>query len=282
MEIETPPERETFRIAPRPAHTGLSLFDAAPRPAGARVQAAPPLLRHLLEAGDDSTRRQLVREAVAALGFQSLGSCWVTLRHAWPEALPGEKAWTDGDWVRQYLDEAFFEIDPRMHEATQTGVPCVWHVDELERRAPLGATRARVARFVSALRLNRMNSGVLFALPGHGLHERHMVGLLSLSSGSHWINDRVLQQAWAVAFSVHQCQLHQGATASSEDHRAGLTAVQQHILSRLVTGESDKAIAAGLGLSLHKVDYHMRLLRKRFGVRNRLQLSQGAARLLAR
>ena len=57
---------------------------------------------------------------------------------------------------------------------------------------------------------------------------------------------------------------------------APLSAVQQEILRCLALGQSDKEIAYRLQLSAHTVDYHMRQLRKRFGVRNRVQLMQAA------
>jgi DNA-binding CsgD family transcriptional regulator len=40
----------------------------------------------------------------------------------------------------------------------------------------------------------------------------------------------------------------------------------------------DKLIASQLNLTLHNVDYHLRRLRKRFGVHNRVQLTQAAMR----
>jgi DNA-binding CsgD family transcriptional regulator len=41
-------------------------------------------------------------------------------------------------------------------------------------------------------------------------------------------------------------------------------------------GMGDKEISAALQMSQHNVDYHLRQLRKRFGVRNRMQLVQAA------
>ena len=54
--------------------------------------------------------------------------------------------------------------------------------------------------------------------------------------------------------------------------------MQREILRGLALGQSDKEIAYRLNLSAHTVDYHMRRLRQRFAVRNRVQLAHAAAR----
>lgn len=293
MTIDTP-TRPACRPAPPPAprrshRTAVMLYDAPGQPPNAAappgIEGVPPLpalLRQLLQAEGPQARDRLVRGLLAQVGFQWLGYCRVSVQRSQPEPLSYCTTWTDPGWARRYVDECFIEVDPRMHEATRSSLPCVWHVDDLERRAPLDAPRGRVAHFVAELRRTGMHSGVLFGLPGFRLYERHMVGLLSRRKDSRWLDEAVLEQAWTIAMAVHEYQLHCAVDEDPASAQEQLTPVQTDILRCLATGLGDKGIAALLGLSLHNVDYHMRQLRKRFGVRNRLQLMQAAARLSAR
>jgi DNA-binding CsgD family transcriptional regulator len=52
--------------------------------------------------------------------------------------------------------------------------------------------------------------------------------------------------------------------------------MQHAVLEGVMRGWADKQIARALGLSRHTVDYHLRRLRHRFGVQNRVQLAQEA------
>lgn len=299
MTIDTP-TRPACQMAPPPApspapaprrlqRTAVTLYDA---PGEAPQAAAPPgiegaaplpaLLRRLLHADGHEARDRLVRGLLAEVGFQWLGYCRVSVQRSRPEPLSYCTTWTDPGWARRYVEECFIEVDPRMHEATRSSLPCVWHVDDLERRAPLDVPRGRVAHFIAELRRTGMHSGVVFGLPGLRLYDRHIVGLLSRRKGSRWLDEPVLEQAWTIALAVHEYQLHCAVDDEPASALEQLTPVQTDILRCLATGLGDKGIAAFLGLSLHNVDYHMRQLRKRFGVRNRLQLMQAAARLSPR
>jgi DNA-binding CsgD family transcriptional regulator len=60
--------------------------------------------------------------------------------------------------------------------------------------------------------------------------------------------------------------------------KPALSDVEQGILHCVRQGLIDKVIADRLGLTTHNVDYHLRKLRQRFGVRNRVQLVQAAMR----
>lgn len=51
-----------------------------------------------------------------------------------------------------------------------------------------------------------------------------------------------------------------------------LSPLQHDVLRCLARGMADREISAHLRLSPHTVDYHLRRLRKRFGVHNRVQL----------
>ncbi len=56
-----------------------------------------------------------------------------------------------------------------------------------------------------------------------------------------------------------------------------LTPFERELLVGIAEGASDKEIGRRLDTSAHNVDYHLRKLRKRFGVANRIQLTYFAS-----
>jgi DNA-binding CsgD family transcriptional regulator len=66
----------------------------------------------------------------------------------------------------------------------------------------------------------------------------------------------------------------------ADEARTGkLSYEQQRILSLVVAGMSDKRIAKELSISVHKVDYHLRLFRRMYNAANRAHLAYLAGRL---
>lgn len=77
--------------------------------------------------------------------------------------------------------------------------------------------------------------------------------------------------------STHQLETSLGTTDLS-----GLLPVQNDILRHVASGATDKEIARRLALTSYNVDYHLRRLRKRFAVHNRVQLVRAASALFGR
>ncbi len=246
----------------------------------------PSLLNRMLAAQGPDEHHGIVRSLCLSLGFE-----WMAYGQLTPGDEPGMPAsicttWSDAAWLMRYVDGGFFDVDPRLREALQSNLPCVWAIDDLPLRAPGGIASEHFARFTGALREAGMRSGIVFALPGNPAgQERCFISLVSRRGGCAWINDTVLGQAWTLALCVHEYQSQLAAPAQGADEPLAvvplpfkLTPMQQSILRCLASGLGDKGIASYLGLTLHNVDYHMRQLRKRFGVRNRVQLMQSAQR----
>lgn len=68
----------------------------------------------------------------------------------------------------------------------------------------------------------------------------------------------------------------------SSEGVSGLLPVQNDILRYVASGATDKEIARRLALTSYNVDYHLRRLRKRFSVHNRVQLVRAASALFGR
>jgi DNA-binding CsgD family transcriptional regulator len=261
---------------------------AADEPAGDLLRVGMPrLMRKLLEARSAREREQHVGEALQACGFDwcDYGTLENTPQGLQPRSFVGTYA--NGTWVQRYFGARHYEVDPRLAEAAASGLPLVWDTDLLQARTAGAAEPARLQRMVDDLHDSGIRSGVLFNVPGAaGPALRTVVALSSSTAGSEWIVDRILGQALTFALSMHEFHVRYTrlpaapggpAAADAEALRAPLTAVQQEVLRGLEHGLSDKEIAAQLGISTYAVDYHMRQLRKQFGVRNRVQLASAGA-----
>jgi len=72
---------------------------------------------------------------------------------------------------------------------------------------------------------------------------------------------------------VHKSGSPKLITAAREHSANSQTAFEQKLLTRIAEGESDKEIGRRLDTSTHNVDYHLRKLRKPFGVSKRIELT---------
>lgn len=260
---------------------------AADEPAGNLLRAGMPcLMRKLLEARSAPEREQHVRQALQACGFDWCG--YGTLESS-PQGLQPRSfvaTYANATWVQRYFGARHHEVDPRLAEAAASGLPLVWDTALLQARTAGAAEPDRLQRMVDDLHDSGIRSGVLFNVPGAaGPGLRTVVALSSGTAGCEWIVDRVLGQALTFALSMHEFHVRtrlpaaprSPAAADAGALRAPLTAVQHEVLRGLEHGLSDKEIAAQLGISTYAVDYHMRQLRKQFGVRNRVQLAGAGA-----
>jgi DNA-binding CsgD family transcriptional regulator len=82
-----------------------------------------------------------------------------------------------------------------------------------------------------------------------------------------------------IGFCLHEYYTRYSGLPDNPEPAATLTPVQREILGHVARGESDKRIAHHLRISSHAVDYHMRQLRTRFAVHNRVQLAQASRQM---
>ena len=247
------------------------------------VPAQPSLLAALLAAENATERRRTVSTLVHSLGFEWLG--YGRLIQLGTHAMPLSFCTTYADrrWVERYFGEGYHEEDPRLSIALRSSLPAVWCTDQLAAQAAGDVAGSKLRRFVGELADTGMRSGVLFALPANSGPERHFVSLLSRTPGTGWMGDGLLGQVLTLALCLHEFySRYAGAPQAAEApavQAPKLTPIQRDILVCVSLGMGDKEIAARLSLTLHNVDYHMRQLRRRFAVRNRVQLMQAAQNL---
>jgi DNA-binding CsgD family transcriptional regulator len=279
----------------RPARTApLLLHEEPDTPTRANPAAAwhPDLLNRLLAAESPAERQQIVRTQLSALGFETLVFASYTRQDAvWmPRAF--FTTYANVDWLRRYFDAGYYRVDPRLERAMQSSVPCTWSIDSLERWCDGGAPSSIERAFVADLRLSGARSGTLMALPigdaSDARRNRHLITLASRRDGRDWLDDALLGRALTLGVCLNELYgnhlgFAQPAAAPAVDSTVpGLTPTQRRILDGVGRGLCDKRIASELGLSAHNVDYHLRQLRRRFGVHNRVQLARAAARIAPR
>jgi DNA-binding CsgD family transcriptional regulator len=247
-------------------------------PQGVAPRFRPTLLGDLLAADDAQQRRRVVQGMLHAMGFDWLGYGRFLQRGDRTLPLSFCISYANPRWAERYFCEGYHTVDPRLHDALHSNLPCVWSIDDLMDRAPAGAPRARLLRFIADMHDSGARSGVLYRLPGEPGQERHLVSLLSRTPGTRWIGDGLLGQVLTLALSLHEfySRYTRAPNAAPLGVSVGLTRTQQEIVRCVARGMADKEISARLQMSLHNVDYHLRRLRHRFGVRNRMQLVQAA------
>jgi len=246
-----------------------------PSPAG-----APRLVAELSAAASAAEREALVRGMLRGIGFEWLAYGTV-MQQADGSSLPRSflTTYAHPAWMQRYFSERYHEIDPRHLQAPRSSLPLVWDLDDIAVHAARREATGRARRFAEDFRDSGIRSGVFFHLaspqaPG----ERTVISLLADTPGRSWIVDHVLGQALTLGLCLHEFvsrHVRPPATPAGAV-RAALSALQQDILHCLSNGQSDKEIAHRLQLSSHAVDYHMRQLRRRFAVRNRVQLINAA------
>jgi DNA-binding CsgD family transcriptional regulator len=250
-------------------------------PARTELPTQPSLLLALIAAENAAERQKTVTTLLHALGFEWLGYGRFSQRGEAGTPLSFCTTYADTPWAERYFGARHHEVDPRLQRALQSCLPAVWTLDQLVAHAAAVPDDARLHRFVAELGDTGMRSGVMLALPGASPTDRHIVSLLSRTPGNGWMGDGLLGQVLTLALCLHEFYTRYapmpeplGVPSAAPTATAGLTALQREILGCVSQGLGDKAIAAKLGIGLHNVDYHLRQLRKRFGVRNRVQLMQ--------
>ncbi len=277
-EFETPGSN---RAAPVVLHDEPPVVGG--NPAASRLQ--PALLARLLTADSPALRQSAVKTLLKLLGFDWLGYGRFSRSGDRPVPLSFCTTYAHPAWAERYFAESYHRVDPRLRCIPESGLPVLWTLDELENEAQGLASHLHGlrTRFFDELRATGTRSGVMMALPGMPGRDRHFISLLSKLPGNDWMTDAVLGQVLTLALCLHEFYSRYAPAPPSErpgGAGAPLTPLQCEILAGLARGLPDKLIAAQLDLSLHNVDYHMRQLRKRFGVRNRLQLAQAAQGLV--
>ncbi|RDU98074.1 helix-turn-helix transcriptional regulator [Trinickia dinghuensis] len=222
-------------------------------------------------------RKQLLRIALRTIGFDWFCYCRLTRLGEIVNRVRYFDLCSPPGWAQRYVDQRYFDIDPRMAFACRHDWPLVWDHETLAAEPTITAeSNARMQRFIEDAEGCGTRSGIAFGLVDPGSLEHSVIIFSSVNPTSGWINDRVVGQAYALGLGVHAFLAGQMASMAQTPT---LSDLQRRILNFTASGLSDREIAQQLNMSRSNVDYHMRQIRKKYGVLNRVQLAYLAGRL---
>jgi DNA-binding CsgD family transcriptional regulator len=281
-----PASRDRGIQLPPASGNGVLLYgerDLVPRGDARRRGGMPGLVNDLLNAGTIEERERLVRGMLHAIGFEWLAYGTTVQMRGTSAPRSFFTSYAHPAWTQRYFRERYHEIDPRHQDAPCSSLPLVWDLQDVDASAQTRVAMGKARRFLDDFRDSGIRSGVFFSLasPVHP-NERTVISLMSSSPSRRWIVESVLGQALTLGLSMHEfLSRHMQPDQPQADNGLPLSSLQRDILDCLIRGQSDKEIASRLQLSLHKVDYHLRQLRRRFSVRNRVQLVNAAVQASA-
>jgi len=288
--LHTPREEPTAHSAAHAGGSGVRLYGEADL-----VSLNVPhqgvvshLVRDLLAAGSPRQRERLVRDRLDEIGFEWMG--YYSVRPSAGGNLHRSYlvTYSPSDWVKLYFDEHYDDIDPRLASSACSSLPLLWDLDSIDEIIAARPPSTKSRHFVKDLHDSGLCSGISFQVPRFGAApgERSVVSFASSVASRRWMDDRVLGDALLFGLSLHDYMAQHVRLPEAEtmvdDCVCGaspnsLPAMQQAVLSHVVRGLTDRQIAERLKVSAHAVDYHLRQLRQRFAVRNRVQLVNAAA-----
>lgn len=241
-------------------------------------RTGPRLLSEMKAAMSAEERERLIRAELHAIGFEWLA--YGTLIYAPPEIIPHTffASYANSPWTKLYFSERHYEVDPRHLYAPESGLPLVWTIQDMVSWISKWPLTIRAQQFIDDLHDSGIRCGIFCSLPSitHP-KERTIISLMSSASEQHWMTDAVIGQALTLGLCMHEFLVnHTGIVNGEVEHWSALSSLQKDILQCLAKGLCDKEIARRLDLSSYTVDYHLRQLRKRFSVRNRVQLVNAA------
>ncbi|MBN3817962.1 LuxR family transcriptional regulator [Paraburkholderia sp. Se-20369] len=244
---------------------------------------APRLgVAHTLEqAQSTAERNRIVTSLLHLTGFSTFAYFALEFAHDRVESLYLHEAFTPATYRGDYVRHNHHDIDPRTLGARVCNMPVVWDLQQLRRQRDDGAgvPAAALDGFLQTMQDDGMCSGIMYsmAVPGTRLHA--FMSFTAPRRTREWITPATVEQALSIGLSVHKFASPQLIATSRERSVNGLTPFEQELLRGIAEGASDKEIGRRLDTSAHNVDYHLRKLRKRFGVANRIQLTYLTSKL---
>lgn len=273
-------------------HSGVTLYGESDLATSSdpHLGGLSRLMRDLLSTTSARQREGVIRARLDEMGFEWMGYYTISPRPGGAPRRAFLTTYAQSDWVKRYFDEHYDDVDPRLVKQPRSTLPLAWDISSLEDSLE-GAPLPRTRRFIDELQDSGMYSGVVLRVPSQAhAGELAVISLQSCAPNRRWIGDRVLGDALAFGLSLHDYMSQHvripDATPADGAQVCGVSAgslpsLQQAVLNQVVHGLTDREIAQRLQVSEHAVDYHLRQLRQRFAVRNRVQLVSAVARVMA-
>lgn len=236
------------------------------------------LARTVFSAKSVDERVRIIRSVLGLLGFSSLGC--VVFQSKGPQVTGAYvlSTYSLNQFDRQYFDDRRFETDPRIIAASGPHSPYVWDLPYLVDTGRQTGTPGRISPLLRELERADLRSGVTFGL-SLGSSLNCVLSFASPNAHRQVLTDSVVGQSIAVGLTVYQLVARYVRDAIRRSSPEQMSPIQRNILRHLVNGMGDKQIATQLHTSTHNVDYHLRVLRRKYDVSSRVELAYMAGRL---
>ncbi|WP_096724315.1 helix-turn-helix transcriptional regulator [Paraburkholderia acidicola] len=238
----------------------------------------------LASAQSEAERARIVASLVRLTGFSTFAYFALEYTHECVQRLFVHDTFAPANYRGEYVERRYFDVDPRTFGARMCNVPMVWDLRKLrqqhgDRDTVSAADREALDDFLQTMRSDGMCSGIMYSMgiPGTRLHA--FMSFTAPRLNRDWITPTTVEQALSIGLSVHKFSSPKLIASAREHSVNGLTAFEQRLLTGIAEGASDKEIGKRLDTSPHNVDYHLRKLRKRFGVSNRIELTYLTSKL---
>lgn len=256
-----------------------------PRQSSTSEQSCPSLgiAAALGAARNAAERNRMVNGLLHLVGFSTFAYFALESNADQVERLFLHEAFVPPTYRGDYVRQGYHEIDPRTLVARRVNAPMVWDLPHLREQSieSNGNTPAHQAfnGFLSTMRDDGMCSGLMFAMSIPGTRLSAFMSFTAPRRNRDWITAATVEQSLSIALSVHAFASPQLTAASRSRTANSVTAFERELLIGIAEGASDKEIGRRLDTSAHNVDYHLRKLRKRFGVANRIELTYLTSKL---
>jgi len=251
---------------------GVLLYDERYLANAADAGGAPPapgvpaLLAALHAASDAAERERAVRAELRAIDVEWLEFGKLVRQGERLQPVSFLRTYGPPSWSHAYCAHRFWQHDTRVeHAAKLAGAPHAWSV------APPHPESAR--RMFEMLALRGVGSGLSICLPAAAPQQAIAMHFLSRRADLDWTG-RAMAAALLIGVCLQEFVARHALPVVVKDLVSGMSALQARIADCVLRGYSDKEVARTLDLSQYTVDYHLRALRTRFKVRNRVQLAQ--------
>lgn len=163
------------------------------------------------------------------------------------------------DWVDEYVQQNFLEIDPLPEIAASMERPFYWH--ELPDLMEMTPDRER---FMAAMHKTSVGDGIAFYLYG----PRFQNAFIGLGFGQ---NDILLtdEQIFELQCLTQAAHLRYCVLSKERRRQQELTARERDVLELIALGKSNSVIADILSMSPHTVDSHVRKIFAKLDVADR-------------
>lgn len=230
------------------------------------------------------------RERAVRAELQAIGADWLEFgKMQWQgerlQPVSLLRTYSPPGWAAAYCSHRFWECDTRLKRASLSGVPCLWTVIDAahEHRSSAAAPEQALAaqRMFEMLGARGVGSGMSICLAAPASNHGVAMHLLSRQADLQWATQGRIAAALLFGVCLHEFIAKHTLPVAANQLAAGMSALQARIADCVQRGFSDKEVARSLALSRHAVDYHLRALRQRFNVRNRVQLAQAIGGMAA-